>query len=111
MIKEHLSTIMMVAFLVATALSIYKVYVIFEKQAGEGPSIQEIEDEIIAMFKDIVSKNKSLDKKEIFNNIFGHENFDKERHSNFNENRFNQILQRLHMEHKTETLEQLKEKF
>ena len=58
---------MMVAFLIATALSIYKVYVIFEKQAGDGPSIQEIEKELSVIIEELIStckmkKNKYLKK-------------------------------------------------
>jgi hypothetical protein len=100
---------MMVAFLLATALSIYKVYVIFEKQAGEGPSIQEIEQELSNIIEELISAYKS-EKKELFAKVFEHQKFDKERYKNFNENRFNQILDGLYIKHKVEDYEGLKEK-
>jgi hypothetical protein len=109
MIKDNLETIMMVAFLLATALSIYKVYVIFEKQAGDGPSIQELEAELSKIIEELIFKHKS-DKKDIYQKIYQHNDFDEERHKNFNENRYNKILESLYLKHQVEDFEQLKEK-
>jgi len=110
MIKDHLETIMMVAFLLATALSIYKVYVIFEKQADDGVDINTIENELIAIIKELFSSHDISDKKHLHSLVQTHEKFDKERYRNYNENRLNQILDRLHIEHKTQGFDELKEK-
>jgi len=109
MIHDNLETIMMVAFLIATALSIYKVYVIFEKQAGDGPSIQEIEKELSVIIEELISTCKD-EKEQIFKKVFEHEKFDKERYKNFNQNRFNQILDGLFIKHQVQNYEELRGK-
>jgi hypothetical protein len=106
--SEHLETVMMVAFLVATALSVYKVYVIFEKQGSEGVDMNVIENEIIEIIYDLFQKKKHT-KEELFEAIQSHEKFDKERYKNFNLNRFNQILYRLYMKHKVDDFDALSE--
>ena len=106
---QHKETVMMVAFLVATALSIYKVYVIFEKQADDGIDINTLEKEIIYIIEEIFSKEK-LERDALFQKIIEHENFDGQRHKNFNLNRFNQVLERMYIRHKVENYDELKEK-
>ena len=108
MIKDHLETIMMIAFLLATALSIYKVYVIFEKQADDGIDLNTIENELIEIIKELFSSHDVQDKKHLHQLIQEHNDFDKERYRNYNENRLNQILDRLFLEHKIEGFEGLK---
>ena len=107
-LKEHIESIMMIAFVVATALGMYKVYVMFEKQADDGVDINTLEDEIVAILKGIVQKEPSVTKEALFEKIQKDAAFDEERYFNFNQNRFNQILERLYIETKTESFEDLK---
>lgn len=109
-LKEHLESIMMISFVLATALGMYKVYVMFEKQADEGIDIKTLEDEIIAIIEDIFRRGENPSKEELYRKIKSDVAFDDERYSNFNENRLNQILERLHIHYKTDTYKQLSEK-
>ena len=109
-LKEHLESIMMISFVLATALGMYKVYVMFEKQANEGIDIQTLEDEIIAIIEDIFKRGEIPSRKELYEKIKQDANFDDERYSNFNENRLNQILNKLHIHYKTNSYEQLAQK-
>ena len=108
--KEHLESVMMISFLLATALGMYKVYVMFEKQTDEGIDIKTLEDEIITIIKDIFKKEGMVSKERLYEKIEGHTSFDKERYKNFNQNRLNQILDRLHTQYKTESYEELSKK-
>ncbi len=108
-IRENLETLMMVAFIAATAFGIYKVYVMFEKQEHDGIDIQTLEEEIIEIIKSLL-REQELSQDELFFKIQQHENFDGERYRNFNLNRYRQILERLHIEHRTDDFEALKEK-
>lgn len=108
--KEHLESIMMISFVLAAALGMYKVYVMFEKQADEGIDIKTLEDEIIAIIEDIFKRGEMPSKKELYKKIQDSAAFDSERYSNFNENRLNQIIERLHIHYKTADYEQLSEK-
>ena len=108
--KEHLESIMMISFVLATALGIYKVYVMFEKQADEGIDIKTLEDEIIAIIEDIFKRGDEPEKEELYAKITSDTAFDSERYANFNQNRLNQILERLHIHYKTENYGQLSQK-
>ena len=109
-LKEHLESIMMISFVLATAFGMYKVYVMFEKQSDEGIDIKTLEDEIITIIEKILKTQDSLSKEKLFEKIQSDTAFDKERHFNFNQNRLNQILDRLHIHYKTQSYEELKEK-
>ena len=108
--KEHLESIMMISFLLATALGMYKVYVMFEKQAEEGIDIKTLEEEIIAMIEEIFRRGENPSKEELYKKIESEDAFDKERYKNFNQNRLNQILDRLYTQHAIEDYRQLAEK-
>ena len=107
--KEYLETIMMVAFLLAVFLGIYKVYVMFEKQSQEGLDIQTLEDEIISIIGQIFSQ-ETPSEEELFFKIQEHELFGGGKYKNFNLNRYKQILNRLYLEYKVENYKSLKEK-
>jgi hypothetical protein len=107
---EYLDEIMMLAFIVATSLGIYKFYVIFEKQKGDGVDIVVVEDEIIHIIKDLLG-GSNYTKSELFEAIKQHPEFSAQRHRSFNENRFNQILYRLYLENGIEDFEALKDMF
>ena len=68
-LKDHLQSVMMISFLLATALGMYKVYVMFEKQAHEGIDIKTLEDEIIGIIGDIFDRNDVPSKKELYESI------------------------------------------
>ncbi len=107
--KEHLETIMMVSFIAATALGMYKTYVMFEDKNGKGIDPKMIEDELITLLKKVL-KGNDIDKKELFEQMQRHESFDEERYFNFNENKLNRLLDRLFSEEKVESFEELKKK-
>ncbi len=109
-LKEHLESIMMISFVLATAFGMYKVYVMFEKQSDEGIDIKTLEDEIIAIIEDIFKRGEEPSRDELYKKIEEDSAFDSERYSNFNENRLNQILDRLHIHYKTQNYEELSEK-
>lgn len=108
--SQNLQTIMMVSFLVAAFLGMYKVYVMFESKEGDGGvDIKTIENELSEIVESILKETK-LDKNALFEAVRSHERFDKERYKNFNQNRLNQVLDLLHIRHKTETFDDLLEK-
>ncbi len=106
---EYLESVMMIAFILAVGLGMYKFYILFEKQAADGIDIDTLEKEIIAIIEDLFDKEK-YEKDELFGKIRTHEKFDSERHKNFNLNRFRKVLERLYMRHNVENYEELKEK-
>ena len=107
---DHLETIMMVAFLIAVALSMYKVYVIFETKAQEGGvNLDSLEEDVIRVFHEIIGDEKECDEKELCQKIKEHK--DIQQYKNFNHNRFRLILQKLYDEHKVDSLSELKSKF
>ncbi len=97
---------MMVSFLVASALGIYKVYVMFEKQEADGIDIKTLENELAEMIESIF-KEKRIAKEELYEAVLSHSRFDKERYRNFNQNRLNQVLDLLYMRYKVEGFEDL----
>jgi len=104
--SDNLETIMMVAFLVAVALSMYKVYVIFEKKAEQdGVNLASMEEEVIRVFHELFEEIKDFDEKAICEKIKAHEAIAP--FKNFNQNRFRLIMQQLFDEHKVENLEEL----
>ena len=107
--KEHLQTVMMVSFLVASALGMYKVYVMFEKQSGEGVDIRILENELAEIVESIL-REQTIERSALFDAVLNHERFDKERYRNFNQNRLNQVLDLLHIRYKTESFEELASK-
>ncbi len=108
--KENLETVMMVAFVLATALSIYKVYVMFEKQADDGIDIKTLEEEIIAIIEKIFQRGDNPAKKELLEQIRSDADFDASRYANLNENRLNQILDKLYMQKEVESYNELTQK-
>ncbi len=109
-LKDHLESIMMISFVLATVLGMYKVYVMFEKQADEGIDIKTLEDEIILIIEKIFERGEKPSKEELYRKIREDASFDGERYSNFNQNRLNKILERLYIHHKTESYESLSKK-
>ncbi len=107
---DNLETIMMVAFLVAVSLSMYKVYIIFEKKAEEeGVNLDSMEEAVMRVFYEIICDEKNSDEKTLCQKIKSHQ--DIQPYKNFNHNRFRQILQTLYDKHEVENFEELKSKF
>ncbi len=101
---------MMIGFLVAAGLGFYKFYALFGKEDKDAIDIRVIEEELAQIVRDIMKKEKTLSKEKLFERVFEHENFDSQRYFNFNLNRFNQVLDKLILEHKAKDFEDLKEK-
>lgn len=104
--SENLQTIMMVSFLLAAALGMYKFYVLFEKQDSSGVDIKTIENEL-AEIVEAVLKEGEVEKSALYDAVISHERFDKERYWNFNQNRLNQVLDLLYIRYKVGEFEEL----
>jgi len=110
MSKDEIQSWMLLAFIIALFFSFYKVYLMFNKP-GEGIDTATQKDELV----DIVAKVlKEIDAKDydatvVYEEII-REDFDWERYSNFNLNRFHQTVHTLHIIYKVDSIEQLIEK-
>ena len=109
MSKDEIQTWMLIAFALALFFSFYKVYLMFNKP-GVGIDTATQKDELIEIvaeaLKDIDIKN--YDAIIVYEEIIS-EDFDWERYSNFNLNRFHQTVNTLHVIYKVDTIEQLVE--
>lgn len=98
---------MMIAFILAAILMMWKLYSFMPNKPLEDDdqnenSVKELED---LMLKAIKSGLK--DKKEIFNFIIKDEKFDKKHFWRFNENRLNQLLNTYMIKNKISKIEEI----
>lgn len=96
-LQEHLQTIMMISFILAATLGVYKVYVLFEQNGGDSIDIQTLEEEIAQIAKRVLASGHIATKEALYEAILKDAAFDTKRYSNFNQNRFNQVLERLYI--------------
>ncbi|MEA3330997.1 MAG: hypothetical protein U9Q29_04805 [Campylobacterota bacterium] len=89
-----ISTLMMIFFILALVVSIWKVYAFLPtKQLADDDTTQESQDELIRItLKVIKSSDGTLSIDELFVKIEEDEDFDNERYWRFNKNRLNQLL-------------------
>jgi len=108
MTKDEIQFWMLIAFAIAFVLSSYKVYFLFSTPL-EGVDTQtqhnQLEDIIIDFIKEL--KNSELTSTELFNQLKTLDSLQDTPYKNFNENRFNQLLQKLFYTYKVQTLNEL----
>jgi len=110
MSKDEIQNWMLLAFVIALFFSFYKVYIMFNKP-GVGIDTATQKDELVKIVENTL---RELETDE-FNITVVYEkitceDFDWERHKNFNLNRFNQTLNTLCIIHEVDTIEQLVER-
>ena len=89
-----LSTWMMLAFIIALILSIWKLYYFMpNKQLSDDDTTPESQNELINLILEIIKgSNGELSEKELHNMVKEHVDFDTEHFWRFNENKLKQLL-------------------
>ena len=108
MTKEELQFLMIIIFILIFFLSSYKVYTLFntpvegiDKQTQD----QQLENIFINFLKEIKDPNTDLES--IYENLIQLHVLQDSQYKNFNRNHFNQLIQRLYLTYKVDSLEQL----
>ena len=105
MTKDEIQFWMLVAFILALALSIYKVFMIFTKhEPGLDIKTQHIQLQtiILGFLKEI--DNENINAKELFTLLQDSDQLQDDAYKNFNMNRLNQLLQQLYYTHEVSSL-------
>ena len=107
--KEHLSSIMMGAFIIALILSFWKIYKFLpNKQLPDDDNTEEsIEQLTIIMIETIQKSATPPSHTELFIAMKTHENFDSEHFWRFNENKLHQLLRRYYLQHGFNSIEEI----
>ena len=99
---------MLIAFLIAMALGVYKVYALFNTPyTGLDPQTQhkQLQDIIISFLKE--DKAQNTEAQSIYEEIKTLDQLQDEEYKNFNRNRFNQLLQQLFYIYEVDSLDEL----
>jgi hypothetical protein len=90
-----ISTWMMIFFIIALALSMYKVYAFMpNKVLSDDDTTQEAQDQLTSiMVKTIKSRDKDISVDELYVYMVENDDFDKERYWRFNKNKLNKLLE------------------
>jgi len=99
-----IETIMVIAFIVALIISVWKIYVFLpKKQLEDDDTTREATEKLTDItIRSIVEGHEekgSLTHSELFERISSHKDFDKEHFWRFNQNRLNQLLRSYHLHH------------
>jgi len=94
------STWMMIAFVVGTGLSIWKMYpFLVNKTLEDDDTGADAHQYLVSHMHTVLKELESIpDAKELFEKMVAHEAFDKERHWRFNLNKLHQLLNRHYAE-------------
>ena len=94
------STWMMVAFVVGTALSIWKMYpFLVNKTLEDDDTGEDAHANLVAiMHKVLQNEEQTPTEKELYEKMSNHKEFDKEKFWRFNLNKLNQLLNRYYAE-------------
>jgi len=92
-----LETIMMLFFLIALVISIWKIYVFLPKKQlvdddTTGESIEELTELMVLCITESYAQGSQLTHTELFEQMTTHERFDKEHYWRFNLNRLNHLV-------------------
>ncbi len=89
-----ISTIMMIFFIIALAISIWKIYAFLpNKRLADDDTTQESQDELINLMLNVIKEHHGeIDVNELFVKIQSSDDFDSERFWRFNLNKLNQLL-------------------
>jgi len=96
------STWMMIAFVVALGISIWKVYAFMPTKtlADDDTGEDSYEHLILIMHKVLQKETITPTLNELYNKMINHKHFNKERHWRFNPNKLNQILNKHYIKNK-----------
>lgn len=110
--KEHLASIMMGAFALALALSLWKIYKFLpNKQLEDDDNTNEsIEQLTCIMIDTIQTSSTPPTHKELFILITSHNDFDEKHFWRFNENKLHQLLQKYYAIHNLGSIEEIHQK-
>lgn len=89
-----ISTIMMIFFIFALAISIWKIYAFLpNKRLADDDTTQESQQELIGIMLNVIKENEGkIDASELFIKMQSSDDFDGERYWRFNLNKLNQLL-------------------
>jgi len=106
--QDEIQIWMLIAFIIVLALSLYKVYIIFDKPAS-GPSTETEHEELRAIIITFIKKNAVADigDKTLFERLIQEDDFDHTRYKNFNLNRYYQLIQQLYYIYGVNTFSEL----
>ena len=106
--QDEIQIWMLTAFIIVLAVSLYKIYIIFNKPPS-GVSTEMEHEELRDMIISFIQKSDISDpsNKTLFEALVKEEGFEGERYKNFNQNRFNQLVQGLFYTYKVDTLSEL----
>jgi len=95
-------TIMIMAFIAAFSLSMWKLYAFLSsKPLPDDDSDEASKEELTALMLDVIAKehrhDAPLSEQELFASIVRHEAFDKAHFWRFNQNKLNQLLRRYYL--------------
>jgi len=108
MTKDEIQFWMLIAFAVAFVLSAYKVYFLFNTPSeGINTSTQhnQLQNIMINFLKQL--EEVDISPQELFNHLIKLEELQDEAYKNFNQNRFNQLLQQLFFTYKATSIKEL----
>ena len=89
------STLMMVLFIFAFVISMWKIYVFLpNKELADDDTTKESQDELVSIIKKHANKG-NVHSKELLKMIKNDEDFDKEHFWRFNQNKLNQLLKKI----------------
>jgi hypothetical protein len=88
------STIMMIFFIIALIISIWKIYMFLpNKQLADDDTTKEAQEKLLTLtLKVIKNSSEDLDLNKLFEKIVNDESFNKEQYWRFNQNKLNQLL-------------------
>ncbi len=101
---------MLITFVILLTIGIYKIYILFN-QPTDGPDTKTEHDELKDIIIVFIQNNSlsNIDNESLFEQILAKADFDKEKYTNFNLNRFNQLIQQLFYLYEVDSLDELME--
>ena len=95
--QDEIQIWMLTAFIIVLTMSLYKIYIIFNKPAS-GASTETEHEELKNIIITFIEKNTVADisDKALFETLIQQEDFDHSRYRNFNLNRYYQLIQQLY---------------
>ena len=89
------STLMMIFFILAFVISIWKIYAFLPNKAlADDDTTKESQDELLNIIRKYVNK-ENINSKELLEMVKNDEDFDKEHFWRFNQNKLNQLLRKI----------------
>jgi hypothetical protein len=111
-VKDHLSSIMMGAFALALALSVWKIYKFMpNQQLEDDDNTNESIEQLTRIMIDVIQTSSTpLTHKELFILMKSHNDFDEKHFWRFNENKLHQLLQKYYAIHDLGSIEEIHQK-